>query len=190
MSKEYIKEMVRKTLLAESKKTAYDYGCVMVYLKVDSKDWDSIQDVIEDEDLFVGTGDDKDMVARETEPHVTILYGIHGDVPDSDVEPIIDEIKRPEIKLKNVSAFKNEKYDVLKFDIESPYLHTLNDKFKKLPYTSNFPDYHPHCTIAYLKPNTSEKYIKLLNDKKGITVEPEKIVYSKPNGTKKDYKLK
>lgn len=185
-----IQDMVRKALLAEAKRAAYNYGCVMIYLKVDSKDWDEIQDLIDDEDLYVGTGEEEGKFGRETEPHVTILYGIHDDVPDADVEAIINDIKKPELDLQKVSTFDNEEFDVLKFDVDSPYLHELNKKFKKLPYTTKHEDYHPHSTIAYLKHNTKDKYLKLLNDRKAIKVEPEKIVYSKPNGTKKHFKLK
>ena len=68
-------------------------------------------------------------------------------------------------------------------------MHKLNKKFREFPYTNKYPDYHPHCTIAYVKPNMSDKYIKKLNELKGIDMKISKIVYSKSDGTKKSYKL-
>ena len=58
-----------------------------------------------------------------------------------------------------------------------------NEKLRKLPHTTDFPDYHPHCTITYLLPGTSDKYIELL---KGVSIQvkPTEFVYSKTNGEK------
>lgn len=182
-----IKDMVRKALLNEASKTAYDYGCVMVYLNVDETQWDKIQDQINPEDLY---NDKTDKFGRETEPHVTILYGIHGDVPDADVEEIIDEIKDPKMTVNKVSVFKNEKYDVLKFEVDSSELHKLNKKFKTLPYTSDYPDYNPHITIAYVKAGLGDEYVDKLNKVGGLEIESDKILYSKPDNTKKEYEIK
>lgn len=185
-----IRQMVRKALLKEGRHAiSNDYGCVMVFLKVKSKDWESIQNIIDEDDLYLGDKDESGF-GRESDPHITILFGIHADVPDADVESFIDEIKTPIIKLKKSSSFTNEKFDVLKFDIESEDLHKLNEKFKKLPHTDTFPEYHPHATIAYLKKGKAAKYIKIINDMKLIDVKPDKIVYSKVDGSKKEYKLK
>lgn len=185
-----IRQMVRKALLKEGKHSvSNDYGCVMIFFKVDVKEWDSIQDEIEEDDLYLG-GEGESGFGKETEPHVTILYGIHNDVPNEDVEKLIDKVKEPSISLDKVSSFTNEKFDVLKFDVESKGLHKYNKEFKTLPHTSTFPDYHPHVTIAYLKKGKAEKYVKLLNDREPVSVEAEKIVYSKANGDKKDYELK
>jgi hypothetical protein len=57
----------------------------------------------------------------------------------------------------------------------------VNAELAKLPHTTNFPDYHPHATIGYLKPGTGKKYVELFKDKQ-YEVVPEKIVYSKPGG--------
>lgn len=185
-----IRQMVRKALLKEGRHSiSNDYGCVMIFLNVDSKEWDAIQDVIDEDDLYLGEEGESGF-GRESEPHATVLFGIHADVPDTDVEELIDDVKTPSISLDKVSSFNNEKFDVLKYDVESEDLHKLNKEFKTLPHTDTFPDYHPHATIAYLKKGKAEKYIKILNDKKAISVEPDKIVYSKTDGEKKEYKLK
>lgn len=95
----------------------------------------------------------------------------------------------PKIKMNDVSAFENPKFDVLKFDVDSDDLHDLNKKFIKFPYSSDFPKYHPHCTIAYVKPNKSKDYIDKLNAVDEIKFKATKIVYSKADGTKKEYDL-
>jgi 2'-5' RNA ligase len=49
-------------------------------------------------------------------------------------------------------------------------------------------DYHPHCTIAYLKSGKAAKYIKA-KDLVNMDIKPDKIVYSKPDNTTKNYNL-
>jgi 2'-5' RNA ligase len=190
-----IRKQVNKLLLEKSKEQEFKYGCVMVYLETSEKKWTAIQNLIEEEDLYTGEdGDEGRSYGKEVEPHVTVLYGIHADVPDEDVEKLIDEISRPKINLGKVSTFENELFDVLKFDIESPDLVELNKKFKELPHTSEHPNYHPHATIAYLKKGTAKKYIDKFNTRKFLDIKPEKIVYSKSSDAdgnkKKSYKFK
>jgi hypothetical protein len=77
----------------------------------------------------------------------------------------------------------------LKFDIKGDNLHETNADLQQYPFTSNFPDYHPHMTIAYLKPGTGKRYVKML---KGIEYDllPQYAIYSKPDGEKDKIKIK
>ena len=188
-----IKETLRKALLTEAEKKdhKHEYGCLMVYLNVNEESWKELQDMIDEDDLYTEEGDSS--YGREVEPHVTILYGLHDDIEDEDIEEDIKEIKEPKIAFKSISSFDNPKYDVLKFDVDSKDLTKLNKKFKEYPFTSNFPDYHPHATTCYLKPGKAEKYIKKLNEflkDNELEINPSKIVYSKANGSKKEYTFK
>ncbi len=185
-----IKKLVRKALLTEAEKKdhKHEYGCLMVFLDVNKESWKELQDMIDEDDLYTEEGDTS--YGREDEPHVTILYGLHDDIKDEEIEEDINDIKEPKIAFKSISSFDNPKYDVLKFDVDSKDLTKLNKVFKEYPFTSNFPDYHPHCTIAYLKPGKAAKYIKKAKDLVGMDMEPSKIVYSKADGSKKDYKMK
>jgi 2'-5' RNA ligase len=185
-----IKKKLRNALLNEGKHKGHknEYGCLMVYLDIDKKDWDNIQNMIDDDDLYVDKDDPS--YGRETEPHATVLFGFHEEVKDEDIEKEIDKVKTPKIEFKEISSFTNEKFDVLKFDVDSEDMHKMNAKFKKFPHTNSFPDYHPHVTIAYLKPKTAEKYIKKMKGMENIPIKLDKLVYSKPNGTKKTYGLK
>jgi 2'-5' RNA ligase len=159
----------------------HSYGCAMLYFIFDKID--DIQSEIDEDDL-INDG-------FENDPHVTLLYGLHKEVNDTEVFDIIDEYDIPTLELYNISAFKTDEYDVLKFDVrqymeeyseKDDILFKINKSLCKLPYTSDFPDYHPHATIAYLKAGTSNKYIKQLKDLT-YKVKANKIVYSAPTDT-------
>lgn len=183
-----LKKKLREALLKKPKRQ-YEYGCVMVGLDLDSKEWNAVQEMIEDDDIYNGEGETEGSFGRELDPHVTILFGVHKEVPDEDVESMIDDIEKPELTLQKVSTFENKLFDVLKFDVESEDLHELNKKFKTLPHTTDYPDYHPHATICYLKKGKADKYKKKMKGVEPIVVTPDKILYSKPDGTKKNYDI-
>lgn len=185
-----IKAKLRIALLegAHKNKQGNKFGCVMVFLGYVKSEWDEMQDLIDDEDLYEPKGESG--YGKETEPHITILYGLHNDIPDSDIKEEIDLLKVPKLKLGKVSSFSNDKFDVLKFDVESKDLHAANKKFTKFPFTSDYPKYHPHCTIAYVKKGLADKYIDKLNKASEVDVTSDKIVYSKADGTKKHFKFK
>jgi len=177
-----------KTILNEmgilSEQQKFRYGCVMLYFGF--PDMDKVHNLIDPNDLYEEDGED---YGFETEPHVTLLFGLHKGVPTSTVEKVLDDRTFYTCKGHNASIFENEKYDVLKFDIEGDGLHEINDELKKQPHTSDFPDYHPHMTIAYLKPGKGKKYIKMLKGMK-YQLPPKYAVYSKPNGTKNKITIK
>lgn len=182
-----IKQKVREALL-ESSGHKRKYGCLMVFLSVENKDWKDLQSLIKEEDLY--TEEEDSSYGREDEPHVTILYGLHDDIEDKDIEKDIKNIIEPKIEFKSISMFENEKFDVLKFDVKKGELDKLNKLFSEYPNTNSFPDYHPHCTIAYLKKGTGAKIIKEAKTFVNMNIVPNKLVYSKADKTKKSYKFK
>ena len=155
-----------------------EYGCVMLYFTF--PEMEDIHKLIDSNDIFHEVGEEYGL---ETEPHLTLLFGLHDGVPTSAIEKVLDDKTFYTCKGHNASLFENKKFDVLKFDIEGDNLHDVNAELKKQPHTSDFPDYHPHLTIAYLKPGTGKKYVKKLKGKKYWLV-PQHAVYSKPDGTK------
>jgi hypothetical protein len=174
------KEVPNCVPIKESKDQTYNYGCSMVYF--DFPKMNEIHSMIEDEDIYTEDGNSHGL---ETEPHATLLYGLHSDeIEDNDVLHASTKLGIPsELKLHNASCFNNDKYDVLKFDVDDDHLHRINGELTKLPHTTDYPDYHPHSTIAYLKKGSGEKYTNKLKDA-WYTVNPSKIVYSKPDGSK------
>lgn len=154
-------------LIQENRK--YEYGCAMLFFTF--PDMDEVHNLIDSNDLFEEVGEDYGL---ETEPHVTLLFGLHEEVSTSDVEGVLDKYTYYTCKAHKASTFENEKYDVLKFDIVGDNLDETNKDLKKFPHTSDFPNYHPHMTIAYVKPGKGKKY----------WLPPQYAMYSKPNGDK------
>lgn len=97
---------------------------------------------------------------REDEPHVTVLYGLN----DKDFEKVkekIKDFKQFNIRLGSISKFDNkEKYDVLKIDVIGDSIRKLNKKIKEIPHYSNYNEYKPHCTLAYVKKDSCNSLLK------------------------------
>lgn len=95
---------------------------------------------------------------RETEPHVTALYGLTQHDPDP-VQQAIAGHGPVTVTLGKTSLFTdNSDYDVLKVDVTGKSLHDLNAKIAKLPNANTFPTYKPHVTIAYLKKGIGSRF--------------------------------
>jgi 2'-5' RNA ligase len=179
-------EQIKKEEMNEAKQT-YDYGCAMIYF--DFKEITDLQATIATEDLY--TEDNDQSYGLEHEPHCTLLYGLHSEVTVEQVKAQLAGIEFKPMKLHNPSLFENEKFDVLKLDVQPvenlQFLKQANKALTQLPHTTSFPDYYPHCTIAYLKPGQGQKYIK--DKSKHWIVQPLKIVYSQPDGAKPEWKV-
>ena len=171
-------------LLKEGKQT-YDYGCAMLYFNF--PEMNKIHDAINPDDVYTQEGDRS--FGYENEPHCTLLYGLHEGVTTEDIKKVLDKYTYTTLKAHNASLFENPDYDVLKFDIKGDNIHETNKDLQQYPFTSNFPDYHPHMTVAYLKPGTGKRYAKMLNGFEYDLV-PQYAVYSKPNGDKDKIKIK
>ena len=166
--------------LAEQKQHVYEYGCAMLYF--DFPEIEYIHEKIDPNDVYEDPNDDT--YGLEKEPHTTLLFGIHSnEVDDAKVMEICKSRHFGEMTLHNPSIFENEKYDVLKFDVKNESLNGINKELKKLPFTNEYKDYHPHATIAYMKKGSAKKYADRLKGA-AFKVKPSSIVYSKPDGTK------
>ena len=151
----------------------YQYGCAM--LQFDFPNIKTFHDQIEEDDL-AGKG-------LEDEPHVTLLYGLHSDeIKENEVIDVCQSVKIGSMHLHNISLFENDNYDVIKFDVRSNFLHKINEKLTDFPHTTDFPDYHAHCTIAYVNSGKGKKYVELFG-KRSFEVYPTRFVYSKPDGS-------
>jgi len=169
----------------------YNYGCVMLYFNFPLIN--KIHDAINPKDLYEEEGDRT--FGLEEEPHCTLLYGLHEEVTDEQIKNILNQNTFGECKLYNASLFQNnDDYDVLKFDVGYPtrggaFLTKVNKELSQLPNTNDFPDYHPHSTIAYIKAGEGQKYVNMLKGQEFILT-PKYAVYSKPNGEKIKIKIK
>lgn len=170
---------LKSKFLVENSSSTYEYGCAMIYY--DFPELFEIQKMISPDDIYTESGDDT--YGLEDKPHTTLLYGFHNTVSPNEVLDVINTFTFPKLKLFNVSCFNSDKYDVLKFDVDCPMLHSVNSKLKNFPHTSSFPNYHPHSTIGYIKKGLGKKYVDQFKDL-SYEVHPKSIVYSKPDGNK------
>jgi len=105
---------------------------------------------------------------RETDPHVTVKYGLHADDAER-VRQVVSGFGPVKIKLGPLSLFPanegqaqrgSDMYDVLKVDVEGDDLYRLNKLLSgSLKHTDTHPVYRPHITVAYLRPGEGRKYV-------------------------------
>ncbi len=162
-----------------------NYGCLM--LGTNFKNWNDCLKLVPDDMVY---DDEKKKFGKETKPHITILFGF--DIPTTDKNKLKDLIlnetnnKPIELKIVGLSYFETPKFDVLKFDIESEDLIKLNkvctDNFD---YSSDFPNYHPHMTISYVKKGLMDDKFKYKFEKPFI-LNSDKFLYSSKSNDEKN----
>lgn len=150
------------------------YGCVMMEPK-NFKEWEKVHLAgIDKDDVYIKPYDES--YGLEEQPHVTILYGIHEDEVDPSV--VVDMIEQRflpvTVSISEISIFEQGDYDVVKYDVPvtdqiKEYRELIESSFAN---TQTYPEYHPHMTIAYVKPGTGKKYVTTLR-------EPFEIRFSK-----------
>ena len=164
-------------LLEQEEKEAPTYGCVM--LDTNMRDWEDIHiSGIDPNDVFIKPLDQS--FGLEENPHMTVIYGIHENEVDPEVimEVIKENMEDVTVMISKISNFESEEYDVVKYDIPvteqiAHYRKMFENNFEN---TQSFTEYHPHMTIAYVKPGTGKKYVSDLDQPFEVTF--NKGVYS------------
>lgn len=123
----------------------------------------------------------------ELNPHITVKYGLHTDDPEL-VRSAVMPFSPVAVTFGKCSVFPaNEAtiqrggaaHDVVKIEIESKSLHKLNATISEsLACTDTYPNYKPHCTIAYVKPGLGEHYAAKLNALEGKAIVFDRLVFS------------
>lgn len=95
---------------------------------------------------------------RYNDPHITVFYGL---INECDYFPIKRNIESTvmsfNIKFGNISKFTSDEYDVIKIDIESNELHSINQYIREnYKNILTFTEYKPHMTLAYVLPGTHD----------------------------------
>lgn len=145
---------------------------------------------IADEDL----ADD----GRETEPHITVRYGLETD-DLADVQKLLADRPAVRYTLGAVSIFQVDdqlsqrggaRYDVVKIDVDSDGLAELHDLLAELPHVDTHPEYVPHVTLAYVQPGLGQKYLDLADFSRELSQRADAVVFSDPAGKKTSIPLK
>jgi hypothetical protein len=137
-------------------------------------------------------GDGKDIGAGGN--HVTVRYGIQGD-DTAGIRKFIESQPPFMARLGETDVFpptENSKgAAVVHARVESPELTRLNDEIQQHGdfKESNFKDYKPHATIAYIDPSQAEAY-KGRTDLKGAEFPVNSIAISDRNGNQTDVPLR
>jgi hypothetical protein len=88
----------------------------------------------------------------DEEPHVTLKYGFEPDIGRTDVARILQGVKPFNVVLKSLNLFENEKFDVVKFEVQKcPILTELRRRCDGYSNEDSYPTYNPHMTLAYVK---------------------------------------
>lgn len=162
--------------LTTYKSGPHKFACVMARLTGEAAiKILNLASLVRDEDLAPD--------GREDSPHLTLLYGLHGDDPKP-VAELLAHAHPIRFTLGKVSCFESVEHDVLKVEVEdATQVRELNTLLKTLPYTSKYPNYDPHVTIGYLKPGLGAKYAAAFG-RLGIPVTCTAVEYSPPEGDK------
>jgi len=170
-------QLIKRIFLFENSKPR-SYSCLMLDCEGFKNSLKEIQDQIDKEDLYSEEG-----YGLETEPHITVLYGIHEQDP-ANVKQSVD-LTLVEYKLTKLSLFENEKFDVLKCSVESKDLKDINKQCcENLEYTNDYPDYIPHLTVAYLNPGAGKKYVKMKSKGFDKEYKSDKFIFSNKDSKK------
>lgn len=128
------------------------------------------------------------IVTPEREVHITVLFGVKESVPISEIQAFVEQLPFVVAKLGSVSFFHQPDQDVLKIEVESPQLQSINKALREYLGEANIEPakypYNPHLTLAYVKPGACAQlegndrfngYVHLLKN----------MTYSEPNSVKK-----
>jgi len=168
-----------------SESVQYKFGCVM--LEVPISNWDEIIYSISKEDIYEVEGENYGL---QTNPHVTILYGLHEEVSLEQVKSVFEDIDESlDIKIEGIGVFENEKFDVVKFNVvPSGTLQDLHNKLSEFPNSNEYPEYEPHITIAYIKKGHGKKYEDLAY--KHSIENIDEVCYSLTDGSKEYFSIR
>ncbi len=161
----------------------HKFGCVMV--KVPIKNWENTTKMIDKSDIYIDKSDPS--YGIETDPHVTLLFGLKDGVSLDNVKEKLKKYPPVEIIIDGVDIFENDQFDVVKFNVKkTKQLESMFQSLSELPNENEFQEYKPHITICYVNKGSGKKYIKKVNKNLGHL---DTIELSHPSGEKDIFKL-
>ena len=169
------------------KKTSREYAFLMIEYEtpIFIKD---LQNSIKKEELYFE--ENSNDYGLEKESHVTLVPCLDNDVSLNELKKYLKNISDYDIILTDISKFECEKFDVLKCAVKSKALKDTNKEIlKHFDSHSEFKDYTPHLTIAYMQHGMADKYTKNILDKL-VHLNPKNFHFSYvENGKNKDVRF-
>lgn len=123
---------------------------------------EKVWELIDKNDLYLEEERPEDF-GIEKETHVTVVPCLDNDVDIEEIKGMLSPIAKYNALFSRLSIFDNPQYDVLKVDVHCRQLNNTNSKvLNKFTSHSEYKDYHPHATVAYLKKGCGQKYLDKL----------------------------
>ena len=154
------KKRTQSTPITESSGHVYNYSCALLPLNDEPtslmKYW--AKKHIPEDVLHINP--DAGIDGYETNPHVTVKYGLHDTEPHT-LSDIIQGIGAIPLQFGAINIFDtNPEFDVVKVDIDGDKLRMVNQIIcDYLEHTELHPEYIPHATLAYVKKGTCNHLI-------------------------------
>lgn len=118
-----------------------------------------------------------------TDPHISLITDLEITYPEHKIREIIKNVPSFKVVFGTISFFRNDTVDVAKIDIESDQLNEIHYHLKELiPNHYKFDEYHPHCTLAFVKPGTCDFILQQSNYFRGINFQVDWINYNSAKG--------
>jgi len=173
-----------KKMLTENRDVSARKGCLMAMLSEEdtAKILKFSKQLINDEDLYLEGNE----YGREMESHVTIRYGFLKDLNELDIRQLIQGQKPFMMEIFGLDKFApHPSYDVAVFKVNSPVLKKLNELSGAHLNESDYPDYIPHLTLAYVKKGKFNR----LKEGLRLNVPIKRLCYSPISGGKSYFDL-
>ena len=125
-------------------------GCLMAMIPEETSKLivNFTKQLINENDLYV----EGDEYGLETEGHVTIRYGFLKDLNELEIRQLIQGQKPFMMEIYGLDKFDTHpNYDVAMFKVNSPVLRQLHEMSAIYLNESDYPDYNPHLTLAYVQ---------------------------------------
>jgi GGDEF domain-containing protein/2'-5' RNA ligase len=191
-----ISEYLRETQPAKAE-TKYKFGSTQANIPAGSdasKALGAARERISKDDLMPTGFGGNQTTGLEDDPHVTVRYGIKSD----DTTKIKEYLERQapfEATLGKTSKFPASKHSdgaaPIIAPIDAPELHRIEKELDSHGdfEERSFPEYKPHATVAYVKPEAADKYVGMdVTDGKKFRV--DRIAISDKNGDHQEVELK
>ncbi len=129
---------------------------------------------LNEDDLFYGDTPELKYAqgaVAENNAHITLLFGIHPSPRyRKNVDSVLGKWKPGTLHVSGVSTFpirdEEQEYYVVKGDVHvTRNLEEGRARIETLDYTDQFPEYHPHLTLAYVKRTADiDTWVKRLDE--------------------------